>query len=140
MNNTIGTNEISIDYFGLEPISIGVFTNDFGNTIFKYMCSNLFIWKIFQYNLMLIIYKLEFKKNLIKTFCNVPPAVSKSSQTMPLANLAFGRTCLSNILVKRSLSSRIVLSLSSPISANASSVGARIVKGPSKDQQQQKKK
>ena len=88
MNNTIGTNEISIDYFGLDSISIGVFTNDFGNTIFKYMCSNLFIWKIFQYNLMLIIYELEFKKNLIKIFSNVPPAVSKSSQTMPLANLA----------------------------------------------------
>ena len=68
MNNTIGTNEISIDYFGLEPISIGVFTNDFGNTIFKYMCSNLFIWKIFQYGIMLIKYELEFKKNLIKIF------------------------------------------------------------------------
>ena len=64
-------------------------------------------------------------------FYDIPPAVSNSSQTIPLANLAVGTTCLSNVLVKRSLSSRMVLSLSSPISANASSVGAKIVKGPS---------
>ena len=60
-----------------------------------------------------------------------PPEVSKNSQTIPLANLASGITCLSKVEVRSSLSAKTVSKVSVGILENASSVGANMVNGPS---------